>query len=292
MPKRKSSFTITWQHIRRTPYQALAAGLVMILTFFIASVFALVTWGSEKMLRYFETRPQVTTFFADTATPEIIGQLKSQLENTGLTASIKFVSKEEALAIYQEQNKNDPLLLQMVTAQILPASLEVSAINIQAIPQLAAMMQEAQGVEDVVYQPDVVEALGRWTRAIRLSGIIIIGFFTLTSILIIIIITGMRIAARREEIDLLKLLGASNWYIQSPFLIEGMFYGLTGALVAWVAATILLLYSTPWLIDFFGSVPLLPVPLWAMASLLGAEMLFGAIIGSLGSLIALSRFMR
>ena len=87
---------------------------MMTLTLFIASVFALVTLGSERMLRYFETRPQVTAFFVDTATQEQVQNLSQVVINSGLTAEVKFVSKEEALAIYREQNKDDPLLLEMV----------------------------------------------------------------------------------------------------------------------------------------------------------------------------------
>lgn len=288
----KNNLTTTWTHIRRTPYQALSAIAVMTLTFFIAAVFALLTLGSNQILHYLETRPQVTAFFEDSVTSEQVDQLTATVENSGLSSSTKYVSKQEALAIYQQQNQDDPLLLEMVTADILPASLEVSALKPEDLPQIADLMNQAPGVEEVVYQKDVAEAVSRWTNAIRLGGGVIIGFLTLTSILIIIIIIGMRIAVRRDEIDILRLLGASPWYIKSPFLMEGALYGFIGAVIAWATSYILLLYSTPFLLDFFGTIPLLPVPVWVMAALLGAEVGLGLVIGSLGSLIAVSRFMR
>ena len=288
----KSKLAITWQHMRRTPYQALAASVVMTLTLFIASVFALVTLGSERTLRYFETRPQVTAFFTDTATQEQVQALDNLVNNSGLAAETKFVSKEAALAIYKEQNKDDPLLLEMVTADILPASLEVSADKVENLGRLAGLMQGGEGVEEVVYQPDVVAQVSRLTRGLRWAGVAILSLFTVTAILIIVIIIGMRIASRRDEIEILKLLGASKGYIRAPFWLEGAIYGVVGAVLAWGAATILLLYSTPALLSFFGTIPILPVPLWVMAALLGGEVFFGLIIGSIGSLIALSRFMR
>ena len=288
----KSKLSITWQHMRRTPYQALAASLVMTLTLFIASVFALVTLGSERMLQYFETRPQVTAFFTDTATSEQVQALQNSVMASGLAAEAKYVSKQEALAIYREQNQDDPLLLEMVTAEILPASLDVSAARVEALPQLAELMQGVEGVEEVVYQPDVVAQVSRLTRGVRLAGIAILSFFSLTAILIIVIIVGMRIASRRDEMEILRLLGATRWYIKAPFLLEGAIYGVVGAILAWVAAITLLLYSTPALLDFFGNIPLLPVPMWIMAAILGGEIVFGLVIGSVGSLIALSRFMR
>src|SRR3989344_6502950 len=256
----KSKLTITWQHMRRTPYQALAASLVMTLTLFIASVFALVTLGSERMLRYFETRPQVTAFFVDTATQEQVQNLTDLVTNSGLAAEVKFVSKEEALAIYREQNKDDPLLLEMVTAEILPSSLEVSAARVENLAQVAELMQGAEGVEEVVYQPDVVAQVSRLTKGLRFAGMAILSFFAVTAMLIIMIIVSMRIASRRDEIEILRLLGASNLYITAPFSLEGATYGVVGAVLAWGAAIVMLLYSTPALLDFFGTIPLLPGP--------------------------------
>lgn len=123
----------TWQHIRRSPYQALAAIGVMTLTFFVTAIFIFIASGSEVVLHWLETRPQVTGFFKEEVTAAQVDSLKDELNRTGMIADIKYVSKEEALAIYREQNKDDPLLLEMVTANILPASLEVSTTSLDAL---------------------------------------------------------------------------------------------------------------------------------------------------------------
>jgi len=111
----KEALRTTWNHIRRSPYQASAAIGIMFLTFFLASVTILAAGGSQMLLRYFETRPQVTAFFKDEVKQEEIEALIQKLDQTGRVSSTKFVSRQEALAIYREQNKNDPLLLEMVT---------------------------------------------------------------------------------------------------------------------------------------------------------------------------------
>ncbi|MBI2622250.1 hypothetical protein HYW66_01280, partial [Candidatus Microgenomates bacterium] len=100
-----------WQHVRRSPYQSLAAVLIMSLTFFIASIFILIGVGGAKVIDYFESRPQITAFFRDEASQEQIARLQTSLTQTQKISSTNFVSKEEALKIYQEQNKDDPLLL-------------------------------------------------------------------------------------------------------------------------------------------------------------------------------------
>ena len=287
-----NTFATTWKHIRRSPYQALAAIAVLTLTFFIASVFTLATLGSNQILKFFETRPQVTAFFDDSATLEDIDNLKTDLESQEFVSSVKFVSREEALAIYREQNKEDPLLLEMVTSEILPSSLEVSGISIDMLPHIAEIMTGQPGVEEVVYQRDVIEALRSWTRAIRIVGLTLVGFLALTSVLIIMIIVGMKIASRRHEIEVLHLIGATSWYIKNPFVIEGALYGAVGSVLAWGISYIALLYATPFLTSFLGEIPLLPVPIEIMLALLGAEIVSGAIIGGLGSLIAVRRFLR
>lgn len=288
----KKSLATAYKHMRRTPYQALSAIVVLTLTFFIAALYFLVMVGSEQILRYFETRPQVTVFFKDDATESQIQELQETLSQTPGVSQTKFISKEEALSIYRKQNKDDPLLLEMVTADILPASLEISASDVAYLGQIAKSVTGQPGIEEVVYQEDVINTLTAWTRAVRIAGIALLSFLALTSILIILIIIGLRISARRTEIEILRLLGATQWYILTPFLVEGISYGLLGAFFAWGTAYLILLYSTPFLVSFLGDIPLLPVPFLFMLALLSGMLVFGTVIGSIASLLAARRFIR
>lgn len=288
----KQHFRTAWKHIRRSPYQSLAAILIMFLTFLIATIFTLVAGGSQIVLRYFESRPQVTAFFKDEATAGQIDTLKAKLIQTGKVEETKFISKEEALQIYREQNKDEPLLLEMVTANILPASLEVSIKNITDIDQVAGVLKNDTTVEEVVFQEDVVEALYRWTGSIRKIGIGLISVLSLVSFLIILVIIGMKITIRKSEIEILQLIGASNAYIRAPFVLEGIIYGVGGAVLAWGLSYILLLYATPFIIKFLVGIPVLPVSYYFMLIVLGIEMLAGFIIGSLGSFIAVRRYLK
>src|SRR5947209_7511602 len=104
-------FRTAYNHIRRSPYQAFAAIMIMMVTFFAVSVFTFLIIDSSKVIDYFESIPRVTSFFKNEAKQEDIDALKNQLMATGKIDSIKFVSKQDALAIYKEQHKSDPLLL-------------------------------------------------------------------------------------------------------------------------------------------------------------------------------------
>jgi len=288
----KEHWRTAWTHMRRTPYQALAAILIMFLTFFITTVFVLTAGGFQTILRYFETRPQVTAFLKDETTMIQVDTLKAKLAQTGKVKETKYISKEEALAIYREQNKNDPLLLEMVTANILPASLEVATNDLSHLNEIAQILRAEPTVEEVVFQEDVVKALQQWTLNIRRVGIGLISIFGVVSLLVILVIIGMKITLRREEIDILQLLGASRWYIRAPFLLEGMFYGVVGAFVAWGITYLLLLYLTSYIIKFFQGIALLPVSPLFMLTVLGVEISSGIVIGSLGSLLAVKRYLK
>src|SRR3989304_6527318 len=118
LPKRKGRKTMemtktAWQHIRRSPYQSFAAIVTIFLTFLVAVVFFLATYTSALILQYFESKPQIIVFFADNAGQTEIDALSGTLKATGKIAATRYVSKEEALEIYREQNKKDPLLLEM-----------------------------------------------------------------------------------------------------------------------------------------------------------------------------------
>ena len=113
------------RNIRRTPYQAMAASMVMFLTFLTLLLFLLLAIGSQKILQHYESKPQAIAFFKDNTTQSDIQTIQDALKKTDKVTALKFISKEEALDIYRERNQNNPTLLELVTASILPASLEI-----------------------------------------------------------------------------------------------------------------------------------------------------------------------
>ncbi len=278
------------KNIRRAPFQALGSVFILLLTFLAALAFVLVSLGSQVLLTYFETRPQVTAFFTDKVDETTILQIKQQLENQPYVDKVIYVSKTEALSLYREQNKNDPLLLEMVTADILPPSLEVSAKSMEYLSKINEDLKQVTGVDEVVYQKDVIEALQRWTRGIRTSGLILVVFLVATSVIITSIIISMKVAQKRNEIKIFRLLGATPWYVRGPFIIEGVLYGVVSAFLAWSILYIILLYSTPLLLSFIGDIPLLPISVTTMLLLLGGGVGAGALMGLVSGSISTSRY--
>lgn len=287
----KSIITM-WHNVRRSPYQAFAAVLIMMLTFMIISFFTFLLVGSYKIVNFFESKPQVTVFFKDNTLQSQINTVEAKLRSTHEVSSIQFISQQQALALYRQQNKNDPLLLDLVTANILPASLQISTVKIGYLSKISDMLNQYPFVQQVIFQQDVVSTLTKWTNALKKIGIALIVVFSFVSVFIIVTITGIKISQKKEDIEILRLVGASNWYIRSPFVLEGMFYGVIGSVIGWLVACGTLLYGTPFLRSFLQGIPLFPVSYIFLLILLAAELILAMILGAFASLLAASRYLK
>ena len=280
------------RNIRRSPFQAIAASMVMFLTFFALLVFMLLATGSQMILKYYESKPQVIAFFKDGTTQADVTAIQNALSRETKVVGIKFVSKEDALKIYKERNKNDPALLELVTANILPSSLEISTQTPQDLPSIAEILKQEPVIEEVIVPEDVVATLTSATKVIRIVGSAVVGFLILFAILVILMVIGFKIRLRRDEIEIMKLIGASSSFIRTPFVLEGIFYGLVGAVSSWIVVYIIIWYFTPFWQGYLNEVKLLPVNPLFMLILLSAAAIASILIGTLGSVGAVRRYLR
>jgi cell division transport system permease protein len=285
-------FTTAVTNLRRSPYQSLLAILVMTITFFVANTFALTLMGAETVLRFFETRPQVIAFFTLSADDTTIAQAESEMKTKNYVAGTKIVSKAEALELYRKDNTDNPLLLELVTADILPASLEVSAKQATDLGKIKEDLNKLSGVEEVVFQDEVVSSLLQWTTSMRYVGAFVVGVLLLTSFLTVVVLVSMKAVTRKGAVSIMQIIGATNWYILSPFVFEGMIYGVLGALLGWVLMFGSLLYATPWLSSFLGGIIIFPVPYQVWLIQLGADVLVGLLLGGMASMVAARRLLR
>lgn len=286
------SFEFAKRNIRRTPYQAIVASLVCFLTFFALMTFLILAAGSQATLRYFESKPQVIAFFQEGTTQLDVSALENALNAEDRVTKTKYVSKEEALEIYRERNKNDPTLLELVTANILPASLEISTKTPQDLQPIAEILRREPAISEVIVPEDVVATLTSVTRIIRIVGIATVGLLMIFATLVILMIIGFKIRIKRVEIETMRLLGASSNFIRNPFILEGIFYGVVGAFSAWIVSYLLLWYFTPFLQGFLGEVNLLPVNPYFMGALLLAALFSAAIVGYFGAFGAVRRYLK
>ena len=180
----------------------------------------------------------------------------------------------------------------MVTADILPSSLEISTTKIEDLSVVSEMLKNGPFVQEVIYQKDIISTLTSWTNALRKTGAVLVIIFSFVSIFIMLTIIGLKISQKREEIEIMRLLGATSWYVRWPFIFEGIFYGIAGAFVGWLISIAILLYATPSLSYFMQGIPIFPIPFLFMAELLGAEILLAIFLGAFSSFLAVLRYLK
>lgn len=279
-------------HIRRSPYQALSAVMLVWVTFFVGYILTIFLVGSHLVLQYFETRPQVTAYFVQTTEPAKLEAYRAELLQRPEITEVEYVDQDQALEIYRQQIGDDPVLLELVTADILPPSLEVSTRTLDDLAGVADVMKNYEGIDEVVYQKDIVDSLRYWTLLLRRIGMAVLGVFTTIAALVIVVITSMRIASRRSEIRIMRLMGATKWYIQRPFLMEGAVYGFVGSVLGWATAYIVILYASPTIQSFLSEVKLVPVPWEFILGLLAAGTTVGLLLGFAASFLSTRRLFR
>lgn len=293
------------KNIRRSPYQALAAIFIVTLTVFIIGAFTLVSAGSQQILLTFETKPQIIAYLKDGHTQEQVLNLITTLSNTEGVKKAIYISKEDALSIYKKSVGNDPILLGtvtdwgIVTADILPASIEITAKDPNMFPSVSSILEASdivsttpQGRKEIDYPKDVVEELTKWTGGIRIGGLILVAALIVVSVVTIIMIISMKIASRRLEIKTLKLMGAKNFFIIKPYLDESIIYGLSGSFLGWLFVFIAALYSTPFLAPRLSGIITFPIPLEIYLILLGIMLVFGWLLALISGYFAAIRFLK
>jgi cell division transport system permease protein len=280
----------------------MAAIFVLSLTFFVASLVATMLYSSSKLLVYFETRPQVIAFIKDGAKDEDVSALQTKLQADAKVKDIKYVSKEEALSIYKKATSDNPLLGQLVSPSIFPSSLEFSLTDL-SFAQVTIDSLKAETVVDSVgftaavggqiNLNDVVSRLRTVTTYVRIGGGAFTAILAFASFMVLLITITMRMSLRREEIEILNLLGATQKFIRSPIVLEAIFYAILGVVIGWVLAFIAVLYSAPTIISYFGEIPILPKDITDILKLFGVilafEMFSGLVLALSGSLFAISR---
>lgn len=294
-----------WTSIRRTPYQSLASFLILFFTLFLSLFFFNLTSFFNGVLSYVETKPQVTVYFQNQTSQDDIFKIRDSMTSSGKVLSVKYISKQDALKIYRNLNKGNPLLLEMVTADILPASLEVYASKPEYLTELAAYLNKQPGVDEVVFQKDIVEKLLSLTNTLRRLSLFIMIFLLIIAFIVLMTTTAFKIALKKDEIELLRLLGGSTSYIRKPFLIEGVLFGVASGTLAFALFYLIFLYFYPFLSSYLAGIPSLsfynlgslklyvwpPSAAFIVATYV-IVVLFGSLIGFVGNYFSTSKYIK
>jgi len=267
--------------------------LLLVGTFFLAS--ALV----NRVVSSFEQKVSISIFLKDGAAPEDVTKLQANIDKDARVKGVTYVSKAEALERFKLRTKNSPALVEQLRGNPLPASLEVQLVDPRQVQEvvktiktdavLPKVIKDAEA--DVKWGQNIVENLFAFTGIIRTFMLVFVVLLLVVSLVLIGNTIRLAIYSRRKEIGIMRLVGASNWFIRTPFLFEGVFQSILGALLAigtLVAAQSLIV---PWLQRNLRFLPVIisGTTLWQLTGLL---LLSGIVIGLLGSGAAVRKYLK
>lgn len=288
--------------IRRSPFQAMAAIFVLSITFFVVTTLTILLYSSDKIIRYFETQPQVIAFLKSDAKDQEISVLQNKLKSDVRVKDVHFVSKEEAASFYKNATSDNPLLSELVSPSIFPASFEFSMADLEFVNDVIAEMKKESVVDQVGFTASLgdnenlettVTKLKEITYYLRLGGGVFVAMLMFISLIVLLVIVSLRISSRKKEVEILNLIGATAGFIRKPILLEASLYSFSGVFLGWLLGVILILYSAPAIISYFKQIPVLPrntTDLFVIfAIILGAELMTGLLIAIFGSFLAVSR---
>jgi cell division transport system permease protein len=275
-----------WRHRTMSAAAVFAAAIMMLML----NGFVIVVSNLNVAMGALEQKVNLIAYLKDDVPETQIQALDGRLRANALVADVTFLSKEDAMTRLKTQLAERKDLLEMVTGNPLPASMEIKLKDVNQISDLAGQLRGDPAVEEVALQQDVVDNLLRMTKFARTAGAgMVVGLIVIT---LFVIVNTIRLAvyARRQEIEIMKLVGATDWFIRWPFVLEGVLYGLVGALVACV---VVLAAYQPAQRQFLSIVQFLPVNLDPSFPLKLAMLTasVGVAIGAAGSYISVRRFL-
>ncbi|MBV9233527.1 MAG: ABC transporter permease [Candidatus Eremiobacteraeota bacterium] len=280
---------VTRNFSRNTGMQMTAIGTVAI-TIVLLGLFLFVRAALADVGTRLLEKIEISAYLTPDATPAQISAIGRFLAEDPRVASVQFVSKRQGLAELRERTKGtiDTALL---TENPLPDKYRVKVHVTEQVPSVAAEVRRLAGVANVVYGQQVVQRLLQLGAVLRRIGIAVIVVFFAVAGIIIANTIRLTVFARRREIAIMQLVGATNTYIRLPFICEGLLDGLIGAAVAVGLLAIARATLWPRLLEALPWVQLTAAPM--DPRILGAEMLtVGAAIGIVASWLSVGRHLR
>lgn len=278
--------------VRMNGLMSLASVSAVGISLLVLALFLMLALNMDHMATELENQVEMKVYIDNTVTdPAMITNLQHRIAEAPGVGEVRFVSREEAVDRLREQWGKNAELLEGVDISYVANSFDVRVPDVNMLPLAAQAIEAEPGVEKVDYKADVVDKLFTFTRTLRYVGLILVGILSVATVFIISNTIRLTVFARRREIAIMKMVGATDRFIRRPFLFEGMVLGiigaaLAGALVYWTYLRVFdwVFSNLPWL-PFLSPDPLLQHLVLVLAGL-------GAVLGYLGSGIAVRRFLR
>jgi cell division transport system permease protein len=281
------------KNIRLNLLMSITAITTTFICILVLGVALLVSSHVEGVIGSVREDVSVEVFFPPDASQQEIDKVRSAVEGYPEVSSVNYVSKEEALETFKETFADQPEIYEGIDPGVLPASLQVQLENPAAADEVAQRLREDHGFTDdnLSYPQQTIERLNKVTSYMILGLYGATALFLISSVLLISNAIRLSIFARRKEIEVMKLVGASDSFVRTPFVFEGLVQSLIGAGLAALTVGWINFLFVDWSQD---ALPFVPISGDAVNTLLILAVLVvvGVVIGVIGSFLSVTRFLR
>ncbi len=236
----------------------------------------------------------IQLYLEDDVTAEQAAEMVQEISTIDGVAEANYLTKEDAMTIMKERWGEKASLLDGLSENPFPASIEITASDIADEQKIVASVENMDGVDEVKFYKDVIDKVLTITGYIQTGALILIAILVVVSIIVVANTIKLTVHAREEEIHIMKYVGATNWFVRGPFLVEGIIIGVIAsaiavAIVGFGYYKFVDVFSSKVLILF--STGLIPYQ-FIIENLVVIFIALGISIGSLGSILSMRRFLK
>lgn len=278
--------------LKRNSLMTIASIGTVTVSLFVLGLFMILIANMSKIADTLDSAVVINVYLEDELDKEDIKDLEKEIRNLKGIKDLAYIPKAEALLRFKERLGEQKFLLEALgDTNPLPNAFEITANTEQDVKNIAEKVSQMEGVEVTKYGQDIIEQLFELTKMVRILGVILLIILLLATTFIIANTIRLTVFARRKEIAIMKYVGATDWFIRGPFLIEGVVLGFFGGTIAAILLrnTYFLLakkvYTTLTFIPFVSAYPFL---LYMTISII----LIGMLLGAFGSTISLKKFLK
>ena len=284
------SFRRAWQGFWRNGPMSLAATATMVLMLVLMSGLIILVTGLYATLSYVQSEVQVVAYLKDSATEQDVISLETALQQMPEVSQVSYVSKSKAYQDFLTRHPDEAGVINSLPNNPLPASLQINLSDPNDYVDVATYLNDQPAVDQVMNIQQTVDQLNTVIGVLQAGGAVVIVIVGLIVLFIVVNTIRLAVVARADEIEIMRLVGASDAFIRWPFIFEGALVGLLGALI-----TIVLLFLsqgpvTGFLADYFR---VLPIEAGTMIGQTVALIVLGTGvgIGTLGSYLSIRSYL-
>ncbi len=219
--------------LRRNSWIGLASIGTVAVSLIIVGVSLLLVINTNSLATRLESNVEITAFVKDNLDYDKARALEDRIAAVEGVSSLKFVSKDKALEEFRKQLGDQSSMINALGgSNPLPHTYRITVKDPKQVKTVADLVQKISGIGKVNYGQGVIERLFAVTKWVRVIGLVLIVLLALAAVFLIATTIRLTVFARRKEIQIMKMIGATNWFIRWPFLMEGMALGFVGALIA------------------------------------------------------------